>query len=660
LFLSSYSLLFGKIGALMTDYSTNRKPLPRSMAHPPLRSSRQTDRPASLLGQAIVALVLAFGLLAFLLVMVPVGYGFAYNGRIFPGVSVSGVDLSGQTPEQASALLAEHIAYPTHGQIVFKEGSDIWSATPSELGLYFDSQNTAMAAYQAGRVGGLLERYIDRFKAWYSGLELSPVFTWNEQTALNYLQSIAAKIDKPIIEASIGLQGVQVTVNSGQIGRELDVVSAQELLRSQMQSLQDGIIPLAVEETPPVILDASAQAALAQQILSAPLVLQVENAQEGDPGPWTIEPTVLATMLTIQRVENGDGTAAYQVGLDEQVLRTYLEGIAPNLLRWPVNTRFIFNDETRQLEVIEQATIGRSLDVDTSLQLINQKLVEAVHTITLDMEYTNPQVTDDATAEQLGISEAVEVYTSYFYGSSAERIQNIQLASARFHGLLVPPGATLSMADVLGDVSLDSGYAEAWIIYGDRTIKGVGGGVCQVSTTLFRTAFFGGYQIDERYSHAYRVGYYEQTASGGYDTSMAGLDATVFAPVVDFKFTNDTQYWLLMETYVNPGARTLTWKFYSTSDGREVAWDTSGLANIVPELDPIYEENSELAKGEVRQVDWGVDGADISVIRTVTRNGQVIHQDTFNTHYVPWRDIFQYGPGTKDMPPDPTETPNPY
>jgi vancomycin resistance protein YoaR len=267
------------------------------------------------------------------------------------------------------------------------------------------------------------------------------------------------------------------------------------------------------------------------------------------------------------------------------------------------------------------------------------------------MEFTNPQVTDEATAEQLGISEAVSVHTSYFYGSSSERIHNIELASARFHGVLIPPGGTLSMADLLGDVSLDSGYAEAWIIFGDRTIKGVGGGVCQVSTTLFRTAFLGGYQIDERYPHAYRVGYYEQTASGGYNPDYAGLDATVFAPVVDFKFTNDSQYWLLMETYVNAAGRSLTWKFYSTSDGRTVDWQTTGITNVVPELDPLYEENADLAKGEIKQVDWGVDGADVTVTRTVTRNGEVIHQDTINTHYVPWRDIYQYGPGTEDMPP---------
>jgi vancomycin resistance protein YoaR len=251
------------------------------------------------------------------------------------------------------------------------------------------------------------------------------------------------------------------------------------------------------------------------------------------------------------------------------------------------------------------------------------------------------------------------LHTSYFYGSTGSRIQNIETASSRFHGVLVAPGEVFSMASILGDVSLDSGYAEALIIYGGRTIKGVGGGVCQVSTTLFRTVFFGGYPVEERYPHAYRVGYYEQTAGGGYDADLAGLDATVFVPVVDFKFTNDTPYWLLMETYVNEAARTLTWKFYSTSDGRRVEWDTSGPQNVVEPPDPLYEVNPDLEKGEIKQVDWEAEGADVSVTRTVYNgSGDVLYQDTFSTHYMPWRSVYQYGPGTKGIPKQkPTEEP---
>ena len=202
------------------------------------------------------------------------------------------------------------------------------------------------------------------------------------------------------------------------------------------------------------------------------------------------------------------------------------------------------------------------------------------------------------------------------------------------------------MANTMGNVSLDNGYAEAWIIFGGRTIKGVGGGVCQVSTTLFRTVFFGGYPIVERYPHAYRVGYYEQTRNG-YDPYYAGLDATVFVPMVDFKFTNDTPYWLLMETYFNPTSRSLTWKFYSTSDGREVEWDSTGPENVVDPPEPRYEENPELAEGVIKQVDWAAEGADVTVTRTVWRDGEILYQDIISTYYRPWRDVFQYGPGTE-------------
>jgi vancomycin resistance protein YoaR len=120
--------------------------------------------------------------------------------------------------------------------------------------------------------------------------------------------------------------------------------------------------------------------------------------------------------------------------------------------------------------------------------------------------------------------------------------------------------------------------------------------------------------------------------------------------LVDFKFTNDTPYWLLMETYMSDTS--LTWKFYSTSDGRTVDWQTTGLKNKVEPPDPLYIENPELNKGEVVKVDWAVEGADVTVDRAVTRNGEILFEDVFTTHYLPWREVWEYGPGTKDMPPE--------
>jgi vancomycin resistance protein YoaR len=459
-----------------------------------------------------------------------------------------------------------------------------------------------------------------------------------------------------MIEATLGVNGVEVTAVPGQVGRSVNIPDTLIALESQMRTLTDGLVPLVIEETPPEILDASQQAEIARQILSAPLTLQIPGASQGDPGPYVIPPAQLAGMLAIQRTQTPEGVR-FQVGLADDALYTYLSALAPDIDRQPANARFMFNDDTRLLEVIQPAVIGRSLDVYATMQEINQKVLEGQHAVTLKLITNQPEIGDSATGDQLGIHELLVAYTSYFRGSSTERLQNIQKAAANFHGLLVPPGATFSMASVMGDVSLDTGYAEAWIIFGGRTIKGVGGGVCQVSTTLFRTAFLAGFPIVERHPHAYRVGYYEQT-SNDHDPNWAGLDATVFVPMVDFKFTNDTPYWLLMETYFNEARRSLTWKFYSTSDGRSVEWDTSGPQNIVDPPDPVYEENPDLAPDEIKQVDWAAEGADVTVTRLVSRDGQILYNDTFITHYLPWGDVFQYGPGTKlpkkfRIPPNP-------
>lgn len=596
---------------------------------------------ATLVGGLLVFMCLSLFLLA--------GFSLWYSGRIYPGVYVAGTSLSGLKQSDAVTLLTAQFTYPIGGKIVFQDGSRVWIAHPSDLGLQLDAQASVQSAYLWGRSGGILSRLSDRLSAWQSGRYLSPVLRYDEGTAQNYMNRLVAQINRPTIEASLRVNGLEVIVLPGQVGRSVDIPVALASLQDSLPDLTDVLIPLKINEASPAILDASQQAELARRILSAPLTIHIPNAQEGDPGPWVIPAEQLAEMLTIQRVESVEG-ARYQVALDGQALGAYLERQAPEIDRLAQNSRFIFNDETKLLEVIQPAVVGRTLDVALSVQEINRKLVEGQHTIQLSLVITQPQVNDTATGEQLGIKEQIITQTSYFRGSTTDRLHNIEIAAANFHGLLVPPGAIFSMADVMGSVSLDTGYAEAWIIYGGRTIKGVGGGVCQVSTTLFRAAFFAGFPIIERYPHAYRVSYYEQTRTG-LNPNLAGLDATVFVPTVDFKFRNDTSSWLLMETYFNPTARSLTWKFYSTSDGRTVEWETTGPQNIVEPPDPVYEENPDLAQGVIKQVDWAAEGADVSVIRRVYRNGMLLYEDSFFTHYLPWADVYQYGPGT-ELPTD--------
>jgi vancomycin resistance protein YoaR len=576
------------------------------------------------------------------------GYQLLFSERIFPGISMAGVDLSSLTPEQASAALSTQLTYPTSGRIVFRDGERAWLATPEELGMVFDAGTSVQHAYSQGRQQGLLANLASQLNVWQDGLELAPAFILDERVAHGYLQNIAAQMDQPVVEADLQLTGTEVIYTPGHNGRLLDVDKTLAALLAQLKTFQDGEIPVVVEEQTPLVVDASSQAEILRQALRAPLTLHIADSQAGDPGPWTIEPFVLASMLSVGRVGTDSGWQ-YQISVNPQTLEQFLGSIAPTVDRNSKNARFYFDDTSRQLVLVQSAEIGRTLDIPASRDAVIQKLLIGEHDVPLVLAVVKPQVGDDATAELLGITGLVQSYTSYFRGSSTARLQNIDAARKQFHGLLIPPNTTFSMGEAIGDISLDNGYEEALIIYGGKTITGVGGGVCQVSTTLFRTAYYGGYPIVERHEHAYRVFYYEQTASG-HDSDLAGLDATVYFPLVDLKFTNDRPSWLLMETYFHPDSYSLEWKFYSGEDGRTVDVQNLGLRNVIPAPAPRFEENPDLAPGTCKQVDWPGDGADITVTRSVTLNGQrlSLDGDTISTHYEPWQAAYQYGPGTVD------------
>jgi vancomycin resistance protein YoaR len=594
-------------------------------------------KPPDFLSIATLALQALFSAgIVFLLsvVIFLLGVRVLFSGRALPGVYAAGVELGGMTVDKIESTLAEALTYPETGLIVLRDGDEIRTSKPADLGVLIDIPAMARKALSIGRQGNLLQSLQEQIDAWYQGYATAPLILFDQWVGELYLHGIAAQIDRPTIEASLTVNGTDIEHHVGQVGRRLNVPITLEMLADPFSHLHDADINLVIEETPPLVLDASQTAAAARQILSEPLTLTADGAD-----PWILQPLDIASMLRFNLTEV-EGEPYYEANLDEEAVAAFLEPLAPELERKPQNARFIFNDDTLLLDLLESAIIGRELDIPATTAAINSELNSGSHQVPLVFIIDEPEVGDHATAEELGISEAVSVVSTYFSGSSSGRKQNIKTASGAFHGLLVAPGETLSMAEVLGDISLDNGYAEALIIYGNRTIKGVGGGVCQVSTTLFRAVFFGGYPIEERHPHAYRVGYYEQ----GRGSPGPGLDATVFVPIVDFKFTNDTANWLLLETYIYGDQ--LLWKFYSTSDDRSVEW-RSVTSGKVEAPKPLYKKNPDLKKGEIKKIDYEADGLDVVVYRTVTKDGQTLYDDVIKTHYLPWRAIYEYGPGTK-------------
>ncbi len=355
--------------------------------------------------------ILAGGIALFLVLISAAGFGYEryYRGQIFPGVSVAGLDLSGMEPVEAAVAVAQTVTYPDTGKIVFQDdtfsgdrsdsGNLIWQVKPSELGYSLSLEETISRAYELGRSGNPLSRVIAQLGAWYKGRDMPPVMVYDEFAARAYLAGVAAQIDRPMLEATLGVEGVEVVYTSGQVGRQVDIAATMQPLEHYLVSMTDGLLPVVVNEQRPVILDVDMAASQVRYILQEPLVVSVPDAAEGDPGPWVIEPERLAEMVVIEPVTASEDAAAgsgyYNVRMDLSQLRPLLEEAAPQLSRIPENGRFIFNDETRQLELIEPAVIGRSLNIDESLAAIETALALRNHQTQLVVEYTRPDATSE-------------------------------------------------------------------------------------------------------------------------------------------------------------------------------------------------------------------------------------------------------------------------
>ena len=583
-------------------------------------------------------------LLFFVLTILVAGYQFAHEDEIYPGVStVFGLNLAGMTRQEAVVALDEQFTYPQDATFTFRYGGQSWTYSAAELGVALDVAATVNAAYDAGRGGSRLDNLIDQLSIRSNGYEIQPVIVYNQTLAEEILTGLAhTYVNQPVIDATLTIRDGRAVSAPSQVGRTMDVAATMNVLRQEILALNaHSEITLAAHETPPVVWSADEAAEQVNVALSHPIEFYVQ-AEDGNDGPWVSEVASIEKMISLEKVSYEDGTVGYEVQLDPEDARQFLNRLAPDLVVEPADARFTFDDETHQLEVIQNSVNGRALDIEATVTYFQDAVFASNpidRRVPLVFRDVYPTVSDQATATELGITELVIQKTTYFYGSTSARRQNIKVATENFHGLVIPPGGEFSFNEWLGDVSVESGYEQGLIIVGNQTITGVGGGVCQVATTAFQTAFYGGYPINERVEHAYRVAYYEEGEG-------PGMDATVYSPLVDFRFTNDTPYYLLIETYLNQANSTLTWKFYSTGMDRRVEKEGPVVRNVTPAPSAIYRANSALTPGQIKQVDYATSGADVYVYRTVYEGDRVIiDREEFHSHYVPWASQYEVAPG---------------
>jgi vancomycin resistance protein YoaR len=571
--------------------------------------------------------LLLLGLLT--VVLLGVGIGFAgHSDTLPPGTKIAGVDVGGLSARDARTLLQGRAARLAGVPVAFTVAGRTFRVTPKELGVSAD-WSSAVAQAEARGSGFAPVRGYRRLGLRFFPATVSPTIRSYDAAVRYEVGRIAAAVDTPHREARLVRRGLHVDVQAGATGRVVDRAAAAKAIVAALASFSRSPVALPVRVDPPTVTAASLAPArrVAERILSAPVTLTL------GPTRWRLPRWRLATMLVLPARPGeaprlgGAAADAYFAALERRT------DTAPVDAGWAPTAGGIR---------LVAAKPGVSLEVPLSAE----RIVEAARrlgsrrTAALAVQTQQPSRTT-ADARAMGITGVVGTYET-FYGGDPNRIHNVQLVAHLVDGKLIAPGATFSFNGATGERSASKGFLEAPVIINGELQTGLGGGVCQVSTTVFNAAYEAGLPITARTNHALYISHYP-----------LGRDATVDYPDIDLKFVNDTPHWLLLRTFV--GSDSLVVNLYGTPQHRKVETETAPLTVVAPA--PVKRvPDPTLPKGETEVVDGGQPATRTSVHRRVyAPDGKLLSDSTWVSSYVSSPRIVHVG--TKKPPKAKKKTP---
>jgi len=568
--------------------------------------------------------IILYPLLVILLLLLAVFfYNIYFWGTIFPNISLAGFSVSGKYPQVAADELGQKIAVPE--KIVLAAKDQSFEIPTRDIELAYDFVKSASYAYEFTRTGNIFYDLSKRIELIFRPSDLGLRLTFNEQKLQEALSVIAGQITTEPVFPSVKITKGEVLVDKGAPGSELDIKLVSAEIGKALAHASGGPVVLPLKTIDPTLSDQEADAyrERAEKLKDKTLTLKFEFQV------FNFKGNELLALL--------DPKSEYA----KDAIDKAVESVSGQVNREPQDSVFVF--EAGRVQEFAPAKDGVVVKSDSLADMIRGNLrtletsEETKLSLDIPVERKAPKIQNED-VNNLGIKELIGRGSSRFSGSIANRIHNVALAASRFKGVLVEPGATFSFNDVLGDVSDFTGYKQAYIIKDGKTVLGDGGGVCQVSTTLFRAVLNAGLPIIERRAHAYRVGYYEQD-------SPPGLDATVYAPTTDFKFKNDTSGHILIQTITDTKKLTLVFEIYGTSDGRIATTSKPVVSGVTPPPEDLYVDDPTLPLGKINQIEHKAWGAKVTFNYKVERDGELIYQKTFLSNYRPWQAVYLRGTG---------------
>jgi vancomycin resistance protein YoaR len=472
----------------------------------------------------------------------------------------------------------------------------------------------------------------------------------SEPTLKAYLENVAnSEINQELFEGDVRLNGTQIDALPGKEGRGLNVYAAIDAIRASVATLEPSSkINLPVDIVEPTVSadEVNEVKDLLSARLSSPITATTLTKT------FTLDREQIINFTTIER--NPDRTAKQHIrlGWKDNELKILADKWAAEANSPARDARFSWNNGA--LAVKTESIEGFQTDSDSIIKAIKDNADAAdKHNFALPGKVLTPTVSSKD-LPSLGITDLMGSGTSTFVGSSQERATNIRVAGQLLDGAVVPPGGTFSFLKTMGGIDEAHGFVEGYVIAAERTQRGVGGGVCQVSTTMFRAAFWSGFDITERNQHSYRVGWYE--ANG----EPVGFDAAVFDPGVDLQFVNNTQHYILIETVLAPSSITIN--VYGSKLPGQVKLEGPAISNRLPAPADVYEVDPRLPPGSKKQVETAHAGLTTVITRHIVVPGQPDKVDQFKSTYQPWPNWYVVAspaqiPSGSQAAPNPTPNP---
>jgi vancomycin resistance protein YoaR len=595
---------------LSVQGSTTAAPARRRRTEAKARARARTSRTRLLLACAAGVAVFVLG----------VGLGFAGSGdRIAAGVTIGGVDVGGLTAGQAKAALAQRAAHDAGTAVTFTAGGRTWRIAPRELGIAGNWSAAVDEAIAKG-AGWSLVRGFRRIALRLSPQDVTPSVHAYSNAVAYKVSLLADDVDRPHRDARLVRHGLSFQLVGGQAGRKLDQGAARRLVVAALADPTPGRVQLPVQTDPPRVTVAQLVPvrARAMRVVSDPVTLRIGIAN------FVVEPKRLAAML---RLPSG-GSA--ELGFGGPAANAYFRKLDHDVSSPAKDAGFVVNGSSIS---VSPAKAGVALDVPKTAARMLAAAERSDPRVAPIAVGTSQPARTTADAKAMGINGLVGSYET-IYGGIANRIHNVQLVARLIDGKLIAPGATFSFNGATGERTAEKGFLEAPVIINGELETGLGGGVCQVSTTVFNAAYEAGLPITSRTNHALYISHYP-----------LGRDATVDYPNVDLKFVNDTGKWLLLRTFV--GSSSLVVNLYGTPQNRRVETETAPLRVISPapverQLDPA------VAPGEQVVQQYGVPAQSTSVNRKVySASGKLLYDSTWVSNYEAEPEIILYGPAKK-------------